>query len=175
MHSLAGPNSNAASWFAIHTKPRAEARAVDFLGLRGIATFLPKLLVNHRHGSRRWQAPEPLFPGYLFARFSPEPQTISVVRWTPGVKQLLWDGTQPTPVPEEVVTYLQERSAETGVIVPVPRLQPGTRVRVRRGPLEFLEGVIERPTSRNQRVRVLLYLLNTHVSVEVDAEDLETA
>jgi len=174
MHS-SGDGDLAALWFAVHTKPRAEERAVEFLSLKGITTFLPRLLVSHRHGSRRWQAAEPLFPGYLFARCLPEPRALSAVRWTPGVKTLLWDGTQPVPVPDDVVAYLQARSADRGVIVPGPRFQPGMRVRLRRGPLEFLEGIIERPASRSQRVRVLLQLLNTQVSVEVDADDLEEA
>ena len=171
MHSS---NSNGdLHWYAVHTKSREESRALQFLSLKGITTFLPRLLVNHRHGSRRWQAAEPLFPGYLFARFIPEPGVLTAVQWTPGVKRVLWDGTGPAPVPDDVVAYLQDRGAGTGMIVPGPRFTPGMRVRIRRGPLEHLEGIIERPASRSQRIRVLLELLRTEVSVEVDLDDLE--
>lgn len=166
-------NGLTAHWYAIHTKPREEERAILFLARKDVLTFLPRLLVNRRHGSHRWQAVEPLFPGYLFARFAPEPYIVEAVRWTPGVKQLLWDGTEPVPVPDDVVEYLQWRSAESGLIVPGPRLKYGMRVRITSGPLEHLEGIIERPPSSRQRVRVLLELLNTHVPVEADAEDLE--
>ncbi|MDQ7844538.1 MAG: transcription termination/antitermination NusG family protein [Armatimonadota bacterium] len=160
-------------WFAVHTKPREEGRAARLLGLKGITTFLPRLLVSHRHGSRRWQAAEPLFPGYLFARFLSDAQVLSVVRWTPGVKYVLGDGRSPAPVPEDVVAYLQARAGESGVIVPQMRFRPGMRVRIRAGPLEFLEGIIDRPVPGRQRVRVLLELLRTVVSVEVDVDDLE--
>ena len=91
------------------------------------------------------------------------------------MKWVLWDGCGPAPVPDDVIGYLQERMAETGVIVPGPRFVPGMRVRIRRGPLEHLEGIIERPASRSQRIRVLLGLLQTEVSVEVDMDDLEEA
>lgn len=160
-------------WFAIHTKPREEPRARRFLDLAGITTFLPRLLVSHRHGSRRWQAAEPLFPGYLFARFPPAPGVLSAVRWTPGVKHVLWESARPTPVPDGVVAYLQARAEATGVIVPGPRFTPGMRVRIRTGPLEYLEGIIDRPVPGRLRVRVLLELLRTVVPVEVDIDDLE--
>jgi len=160
-------------WFAVHTKSREETRAARFLDLKGITTFLPRLLVAHRHGSRRWQAAEPLFPGYLFARFLPEPGVFSAVCWTPGVKHVLWSNTGPAPVPDDVVMYLQARAGASGVIVRGPRFRPGMRVRVRAGPLEHLEGIIDRPVSGRQRVRVLLELLRTVVPVEVDIDDLE--
>lgn len=131
-------------WFAIQTKPRAEEHAARFLSLKAITTFLPRLLVRHRHGSRRWESLEPLFPGYLFARFTPEPQIINSVRWAPGVRKVLGDETEPIPVPELVVSYLQQRAEEKGFIVPSPSLVPGTRVRFRSGPLAYLEGIIER-------------------------------
>jgi len=160
-------------WYAVQTKPRAEDKSLAFLEKKGVSTFLPRLLVNHRHGSRRWQVAEPLFPGYLFARFVAEPGILTAIRWTPGIKQVLWDGTDPTPVPDDVVAYLQERAGESGVIIPGPRFTPGMRVRVTSGPLVHLEGIIEHPTPRRDRVRVLLELLNQKVSVEVDVESVE--
>ncbi len=161
------------SWYVVQTKPRAEEKAVNFLCRRTITTFLPRLLVHRREGSRRWQAPEPLFPGYLFAHFVPEPQLVDRIRWTPGVKKILGDGEAPIPVPEEVVLSLQERGGERGCIVPGPRFAPGMRVRFKGGALVHLEGIIERPASRADRVRVLLELLNTRASVEVDIAELE--
>lgn len=50
---------------------------------------------------------------------------------------------------------------------------PGRRVRFTSGPLAHLEGILERPASRADRVRVLLELGNMSVSVEVGIEDLE--
>jgi len=160
-------------WYAVNTKPRAEETVLRFMTLREIPAYMPRIFVHHRHGSRRWEAVEPLFPGYLFVRVVAEPRQIDTVQWTPGVKQLLWSGNEPAPVPDEIILYLQYRVGGTGVLVPDPQLIPGTRVRILSGPLAHLEGIIERPTSRAHRVRVLLQLLNTQVSVEVDDEDLE--
>lgn len=161
------------SWYVAQTKTRAEGKASQLLGLKAIQTFLPRLLVHRRHGSRRWEALEPLFPGYLFARFSPRPDIIASVRWTPGVRSLLGDEDGPEPVPDEVVRYLQGRVGDCGYIVPGQPFAPGMRVRFRRGPFVLLEGIIERPASRDDRVRVLLTLVRTAVTVEADIDDLE--
>jgi len=41
------------------------------------------------------------------------------------------------------------------------------------GPLSDLEGIFERPTSREGRVRILLHILGHERPVEVDELDLE--
>lgn len=166
-------NQDEPSWFVVHTKPRSEDRAAHSLHERAIHTFLPRLLVRRRHGSRRWQTLEPLFPGYLFARFQPRPEVVSGVRWARGVRQLLGDDAGPTPIDDDVVCYLQAREAGRGFIVPNQPFAPGMRVRFTHGAFEFLEGVIDRPASRADRVRVLLMLMNTAMVVEVDTSELE--
>lgn len=160
-------------WFAVQTKPRVEEQVLVRLSLGNVTTFLPRLMVAHRSGSRRWHALEPLFPGYLFIHLPPEPAAVSRTRWTPGVKRLLGDGEMPTPVPDNVIAYLRERIEGRGYIEPDLGLAPGTRVRFTSGPFALLEGIIVSPPSRAQRVRVLLHILNASVSIEADAGLLE--
>lgn len=171
--STTDPVDARAKWFAIQTKPRNEEKALCFLSRKSIPTFLPRLMVRRRHGSRTWQALEPLFPGYLFGRFVPEAEVIDKVRWTPGISRILGAEGEPVPVPEDFIAHLWERLAERGYVTPAPNLLPGTRVRFKGGPFALLEAVIDRPASRVDRVRVLLGLLNLHVSVEVDIDYLE--
>lgn len=87
--------------------------------------------------------------------------------------RLLADGEMPIPVSDEVVRYLQGREAHSGFIVPGQPLVPGQRVRFTSGLFSMLEGIIERPAAREDRVRVLLTLVNILVAVEVDADVLE--
>lgn len=168
-------DSSGGAWFVIRTKPRAEERAADSLRERSVIPFLPCLLVRRRHGSRRWQALEPLFPGYLFARFAPHAEVIARIRWAPGVKHVLGNEGGPMPVPEEVVQHLQERAGERGYILPEPSFTPGMRVRIKNGPMAHLEGIIERSASQAERVRVLLHLINMQVPIEVDSAVLEAS
>jgi transcription antitermination factor NusG len=116
---------------------------------------------------------EPLFPGYIFVQCSLTPDLVSKVRWTPGVRRLLGDSEQPTTLSEGIVSYLREREGPRGFITAKPLLAPGMPVRLTSGPFAFLDGVIERPGSGHDRVRVLLYLLTTPISVEVDVDMIE--
>ncbi len=162
-----------ARWFVAHVKPRQEEAVCQRLRYAAVVTFLPRLLTHRRRGSRRWQAIEPLFPGYVFVQFSPDAATLYRVRWTPGIKRLLGNEEGPTPIEDAVVAYLQERMGELGYIVPRRELRPGDRVRFRDGPFAMLEGVIDRPASSRDRVRVLLRLCGTLVSVEAATAELE--
>ncbi|RYE61334.1 MAG: hypothetical protein EOO82_02090 [Oxalobacteraceae bacterium] len=72
-------------WFAIQTRPRAEA--VVELGLRslGIEPLLPRARRLLRHATRTPKmAVRPLFPGYLFARFCAA-ERLRAVRFSRGV------------------------------------------------------------------------------------------
>jgi transcription antitermination factor NusG len=162
-----------ACWFVAHVKPRQEEAVCLRLGQKGVMTFLPRLLVQRRRGSRKWQAVEPLFPGYVFVRFPLDAGVLYRVRWTPGIRRLLENEEGPTPIEDAVVAYLQERMGELGYIVPRQELRPGDRVRVRDGPFAMLEGVIDRPASSRDRVRVLLSLCSATVPVEVSVDMVE--
>ena len=165
-------NGDPAQWFVVQTKAREEGGVRKRLAKDDFVTFLPQILVRRRHGSRRWQALEPLFPCYLFTRFRLELPAWSRIQWTPGVRRLL-GGETPVPVDEDVVAYLQFRTGEHGYIVPGRTLAPGTRVRFTEGPFDMLEGIIDRAVSRDDRVRVLLRLCGNSVPVEVPIDYLE--
>ncbi|MBI4277145.1 MAG: hypothetical protein HY660_01710, partial [Armatimonadetes bacterium] len=162
-------------WYVVQTKPKNEERVIQNLARRSVEAevFLPKIEVMRRRRTRRWTALEPLFPNYLFVRTEDNARAWSTIRWTPGVRRLLGNEDVPAPIPDELVDTIRQRTAEHG-FVRVPAMPaPGTRVRVKGGPFDGLEGILERPTSRAGRVRVLLTLVQRHTPIEVDILDLE--
>ncbi len=167
------PDIQGSSWFVIKTKPRAEPFVLTHLARDPIIPYAPKVLVPRRHGSRRWQALESLFPGYLFARFTPQPSLLHRIRRTPGVMRLLWDNESLVPVDDHVVQFIRQREEGRGFIEPPPVIQAGARVRFESGPFAMLEGIVARSAPRRDRVRVLLILMGAPVSVEVDADSIE--
>jgi transcription antitermination factor NusG len=90
-----------------------------------------------------------------------------------GVMRLLWNNESLVPVDDDIVKFIRVREADRGFIDPPQPIQTGTRVRFESGPFAMLEGVVDRPTPRRDRVRVLLTLMGAPVSIEVDAETLE--
>ncbi len=162
------------SWYAVQTKPRQEDRVLYWLRERaGLAVFLPKVQDLRKRRSRRVTVIEPLFPSYLFVQMRLEPEPWYAVKWTPGVKRIVATGEIPTPVPAEVIHLLRGR-CEDGEIIPWrPRLQAGATVHVVYGPFAGLQGILERPSSRGERVRVLLHLMGCVTPVEMDITDIE--
>ena len=161
-------------WYAIQTKPRQEERvSLRLQAFSHLSVFLPRIAVPKRRGERRIMTVEMMFPSYLFVRMALDPGPWYGVRWTPGVKRIVGTGDVPIPVPDEAMRLLMDRCGTEGVMTWRPPLTVGSNVRVLHGPFAGLIGVLERPSSRQERVRVLLHLLGGPTPVEVDIADIE--
>jgi transcription elongation factor/antiterminator RfaH len=163
-------------WYAVQTKPRQEERVQQWLHERSnLTVFLPRVETVRRRHQRRVTVVEPFFPSYLFVRMPLEPRAWYAVKWSPGVRQIVCTGDTPTPVPPEAIRLLLERFGERELMQWRPAFRAGEPVRVIHGPLAGLEGVLEGPCSRGDRVRVLLRLLSAATPVELDIADIEIA
>jgi transcriptional antiterminator RfaH len=157
-------------WYAVRSKPRREQYAQEQLIRRGVETFLPRILEPLRGDDD--PVVGPLFPGYLFARIDLLSQYTSVI-WAPGVRGFVAFGDVPAAVDPAVIEFLQERCGEEGIVRIVPTFHDGDLVRVTRGPLGGLVGVVQGQVSGQCRVRVLMELLRRHTQVSVPMRLLE--
>ena len=150
------------SWFAVLTKPRSEAIAHDNLRRQGYACLWPRVRRALRGPDGVRERVECLFPNYLFLHADPETESLAPVRSTRGALGLVRFGGTPARVPEAVIERIRARiDAGDGLVrLAAPELAPGTRVRVRQGPLSGIEAVFL-ADSGNERVRLLLDLLGT--------------
>lgn len=165
---------DAPSWYAVQTKPRQEEHVRYWLRERtGLTVFLPKIEDLRKRGSKRVTIIEPLFPSYLFVEMRLEPEAWYAVKWTPGVRRIVSTGEVPTPVPIEMIHLLRQRCVEGEVIPWGSTLCAGATVQVVHGPFAGLQGILERPASRGERVRVLLQLMGSTARVEMDVTDIE--
>lgn len=157
--------SNGLRWYVVQSKPREEERARYFLEEKGLQTYLPMMEVVTVRGFKNVTTEKPLFPGYIFCRFSKD-QNLAHVRWTKGVKKLLPESVNPMPVENEVVNAIQSLQQKDGIIRKQP-LQKNDRIRIARGPLKNILGIFDHWTSDQGRVRVLLNFFNYQASVEL--------
>jgi transcriptional antiterminator RfaH len=166
---------SATRWYVVQTKHHQEERVIAHLSLRSqaIESFLPKIEIVRRHAGRRVKHLEPLFPNYLFVWMPLTVVTWNAVRWTPGARRMLGDGAQPIAVPDSLVDAIRERVEPLGFVRVGLNFAAGSRVRVKSGPFVGLEGIFERPTSRKDRVRVLLEMLGGLTVLEIDPLDLD--
>ena len=167
--------NDTAQWYVIQTKPHQEQRLMAHLTLKSpmITPFLPKIEVIRKRTGRRVVHLEPLFPNYLFVLMPLTVATWYGVHWAPGARRLLGDGVLPIAVPGGLVQAIRDRIEPLGFVRVGLDLAPGARVRIRTGPFAGLEGVFQRPSSRQDRVRVLLEMLGAITPLEIDPLDLE--
>ena len=157
-------------WHAVTTVPRHEKSAFAGLMRNGIDTFLPTFeSVNEWRNRQKVTVIAPLFPTYIFVRIA-QAERVKVLR-TPGVRQLVGNSKGPTIVPTDELESLRKAVSERKAR-PFDGLVEGSRVRLRSGALQGLEGFLVRK-SREWRFVIRVQLINRHAAIEVDASALE--
>jgi transcription antitermination factor NusG len=159
-------------WYVVYTKPSAEDVAKDHLEQKNIHVFLPKIK-EYRYSSKGKEAKiKPLFPNYLFAHMV-YPDDYYAVIWAKGVKRIVGNGAEPTPLDDSVVDFFKAQTEEKGFIKPSPKLKIGDMVRVRNGALEGLIGIIDGSMDEKGRIKVLMDFLKEGARIEIPFSYLE--
>ena len=124
-----------------------------------------------RDGKPRY---EPLFPGYLFARFQFVTQLLQLRRLHGFHSLVSFDGT-PALVDDLIIEDLRHREKRTGYITlqaRKPSLHIDRKVRVVDGPFSGQTGLFVRYLDGAQRVCILLDLLRSAVRLELPLESV---
>lgn len=155
-------------WYAVYTQPHKESLAREHLQRQGFAVLAPRYLKRRRHARRVEDVPAPLFPRYIFASFDAGDPGWRVIRSTRGVVDLVRSGLDPLPVPDPIITEIENRSDENGYVVLArnTKLVPGSKIRIEAGPFADYEGIFEAARDE-ERVVALLSLLGRQVRVHV--------
>ena len=145
------------TWFAICTNAKQEDRAYHNLHAWGVECFNPKIKEYRRNQFTgvATKLPKPLFPRYIFARFSAS-RSLHKISYTRGVQRVVSFDDKPTPIDDEVIALLQARVDTEGFMRVGEPLKPGDKVRVKDGPWKALVGVVERQHKSNERIMILL-------------------
>ena len=153
-------------WFAIQVKSTHEKRVTSLLQYQTCECFLP-LYTSRRRWSDRIKSVElPLFPGYVFSRFTAADR-IPILK-TPSVISIVGIGATPTPIDECEIAAIQRAVASGFGLSPHPFLQVGQWVRINGGSLCGLEGIIADIRKRD-RLILSVTMLQRSVAVEVDS------
>jgi len=155
-------------WYAVYTCANHEKSVAERIDRRSIECFLPLYESARRWKDRRVRLELPLFPGYIFVRLALI-ERLKVLE-IPGVVRLVGFDGHPTPLPMEDIDTIRACLARRQYLSPHPYLHRGQRVRVSRGPLEGLTGILVRKKNRTRFV-ISLEMLMRSVAVEIDCAD----
>jgi transcriptional antiterminator RfaH len=167
-------------WFCVRAQTKREHIAANHLrDLEGVEVFCPR--IKFRKATRRgkiWWL-EPLFPGYLLAKFDLE-EMERAVTFCQGVRGLVRFGNKIPHVPEKFVLSLirqveQRSSDDKELITLCPVIAIGDEVEVANGPFQGMKGTIVTVAPAAERVKVLLEFLGQVQPVDLDLFSILTS
>lgn len=163
-----GPCSDL-GWWAVYTRHQHERAVADMLMTKDFEVFLPLYKSLRQWKDRNKSLTMPLFPGYLFVR--ERPGVLLQILNTPGTNMVLTCGQHLAVIPNQEIQGIRRALGDPSRVEPYPFLTCGERVRVVRGSLEGLEGILIRKKTLS-RLILSVEMLNRSAAVEIDAIDV---
>lgn len=167
--SSASPAAQGAFWWALYTRHQHEKTVFNALEAKDFEVFLPMYESLRRWKDRNKLVAFPLFPCYVFVRGGLD-RRLQVLT-TPGVHKILYHGESVAAIPEQEIESIRRSLDANYPIEPHPFLKRGDRVRVTRGTLTGVEGILVRKKGLC-RLILSVEMLAQAVAVEIDAADV---
>jgi transcription termination/antitermination protein NusG len=163
-------------WYALYTRSHCEQLVCDQLAAKGFQLFLPRIEAwSHRAGKRHLIS-VPMFPGYLFLRHAIDKTSYIEVRKVRGLVRILGEGwDRLSVVSDSEIEAIQTVLNASLPIMAHPYLREGQRVRITRGPLRGVEGVLVQSKPAKGLLILSVDLLQRSVAVEVDCSVVTAA
>ena len=160
-------------WFLAYTKPRLESVAQVNLQQQGFESYLPLYKKFKKTETGSVSVFEPMFPRYIFFRPTRPTQSISTVRSTKGVNNLVRFGFEPATLQDEMVTLIREleQSRNQVSVQEASPLQVGQSVLLKHNALNNMQGLVHSVGSK--RIAVLLEILGRPTVVQVEHHQIE--
>lgn len=158
------------SWWALYTRHQHEKSVAEMLSTKGFEVFLPQYESLRRWKDRSKMLSMPLFPCYVFVRGELD-RRLQIIT-TPGIHMILCNGERFATIPEAEIDAIRKTVQGPFRVEPHPFLKCGERVRVIRGSLEGVEGVLVRKKNLCRLV-LSVNMVAQSVAVEIEASDVE--
>ena len=153
-------------WFAVRTRSNFEQLTATVLRSKGLEEFLPVAMARRRWSDRVKTIETPLFPGYVFCRFDRSNRL--PILTVPGVVSVIGVGKEPMPIPDHEIEAIETVLRSGLHSQPWPYLPGGQRIRIEKGALTGLEGIVVNGKKNEWRLVVSVTLLQRSVAVEID-------
>lgn len=157
-------------WYVAQVKSRREKALATFLHRHGTAYYLPLMKKRQAENKRVRYSLVPVFSGYVFVNTGLEGR-YNAFR-SNHVSRMI-EVTDPDILLFELAQIHHALSADKPVY-PVGFLSAGRRVRIRKGPMKDIEGIIVRKDKRYRLILSVTSIMQS-ISLEIDADMVEPA
>jgi len=161
--------STSLTWHALWTRSHCEQLVHDQLAAKGFDLFLPTIDQWSRRGGLKHLIRTPMFPGYVFLHSAiDKPTYVEVVKARALVRILgeRWDRL--ATIPDGEIAAIRRIVDARVPALAHAYLREGQRVRITRGPMTDMEGILVRTKPNRGLLVVSVDLLQRSVAVHVD-------
>ncbi|MCQ2559933.1 MAG: transcription termination/antitermination protein NusG [Clostridia bacterium] len=168
-------------WYVIHTysgyenkvKANLEKR-IDSMNMEQkiFRIFVPMEDEVEVKDGKRKITKRKVFPGYVLVEMIMTDDSWYVVRNTPGVTGFVGSGSKPIPLSDgEALNILKTMGMEE--VRPKVNFAVDERIRVKEGPFENCEGIIEEIFPEKAKLKVTISMFGRDTPLELDFEQVE--
>ena len=155
-------------WYLIMTKPHKDSYAEEQLNNQGYTTYRPLIQKEKNIRGKLRKIEESLFPRYLFIQLEMGVDDWSSIRSTRGVLKIIRFGTNPTEVPNNIISVLKKNEiVNRGLSVDIDCFKYGDKITIESGAFAGLNALFDRYKQGGERVMVLLNILNNIATVNL--------
>ena len=155
------------AWYALRVRSNFEQTTTAFLQSESYRVFCPTYRERRHWSDRTKEINVPMFGGYIFCHMDIQ-KRLPVIQ-APGVVNMVSFGKTFLPVPDDEIEAVRTIVNSPLFARPCPYLNVGDWVRVERGPLAGVEGILQE-IKKECRLVVSVHLLQRSVSVEVSLD-----
>jgi transcriptional antiterminator RfaH len=163
-----------ADWYCVQCKPNREKYAQLHLERQGFETYLPFVRIQKTIRKKIEWVNRPMFSRYLFLKETAD-LIPSKIRSTLGVSKLVIFGIKPAKVPDTIIEDIKSHCLEGDdlMLIDGTRLKEGCSVKVLNGPYQGIEAIFCRYTNDQDRIVILMEMMQSLVEVEITRNIIE--
>ena len=170
-------------WYVVHTQTGSEEKARAGLQGRMATTELKKYIqeiivpteqVAEIRGGKKRITARKFFPGYLLVKMDMNEESWYLVKTTPGITGFIGPGRRPTPISEEEVKSILQRTEDTET-KPTPKItfEIGESIRIAQGPFANFNGSVMEVYPERGKLKVSVSIFGRSTLVELEYWQVE--